>query len=246
MNKKEIFENYVTTQYADGNITKMRTGYAKMMKLTLPELNSLPKGARILELGFGVGGFTQLCKEMGFTDYTGVDLSLQEVHLCREDFPDYKFVNDEVINYLQNNAGAYDVILMSQVFEHLTLQEGEELLKLIPRHLTPEGMFINSMPNANGYYNSPSNRYNDITHKIIYNAQSFSQLLRVLGFTNFLHKNSYQGRNKLENFIHRIYLKFFQVHLTLLGYHVWKIYSHSLITIIKHNDSQKLNWDQKL
>jgi cyclopropane fatty-acyl-phospholipid synthase-like methyltransferase len=207
---------------------------------------NLKKEIKILELGFGVGGFTELCKELGFTNYLGVELSSQEVDLCSKDYPNYKFVVADVLDFLDNTKEKFDLIFMSQVFEHFTLEEGMKFLKLIPKRLNQEGMFINAMPNANGYFNTPSNRYNDITHKIIYNAQSFSQLLRVLGLNNFLHKNSYQGRNKLENLIHRIYLKFFQIHITLLGYHVWKIYSHVLISIIKRNEDSALNWDGKL
>lgn len=246
MNKKEIFKDYASTQYADGNIEKMRRGYSNAFRLTLTELKGLPRDCKILELGFGIGGFTQLCKDLGFTNYLGIDLSSQEVDICSKDFPDYKFICDDVVEYLEKTKEKYDLIFMSQVFEHLTIEEGMRFLKLIPKRLNKEGIFINAMPNANGYFNTPSNRYNDITHKIIYNAQSFSQLLRVLNINNFLHKNTYQGRNKLENIIHRIYLKFFQLHITLLGYHVWKIYSHVLITVIKRNEDTSLNWDGNL
>ena len=124
---------------------------------------------------------------------------------------------------------------MSQVFEHLTIEEGEELLKLIYNHLTPDGRLINSMPNANGYYNTPSNKYNDLTHKVIYNVQSFSQMLRCLGFNNFTHRNSYVGHNKFQHTIHNIYRKLFELHLKVLGYARWEVYTHSMITILRKN-----------
>lgn len=70
---------------------------------------------------------------------------------------------------------------MSHVFEHFSIEEGITLANQVLKHLKPHGKRINIMPNA-GCISAGVARYNDITHKVIYTSNSFSQVLLEAGF----------------------------------------------------------------
>ena len=238
MKKEQIFENYITTQYSNYDYELSRETFKKKTLLTIPELKDLPTNTKVLELGCGMGGFAHICKLLGITDYSGVDLSGEEIQLCKKDFLKYKFYKWDIIEFLKVNKLKYDVIFMSQVFEHLTLEEAETILPLIYDHLSKDGVFINSMPNANSYYNAGQCMFNDITHQRIYNQISFSQLLKLQGFNNFAHRPDYCGRNAFEHFVHKTYLKLFELHLKLLGFARWRVYTHCIITLLRRNNGK--------
>ena len=236
VNKEKILENYATTQYNTTDFSKQRVEHMKSLLRSLPELRSLPKSISILELGSGMGTFTHTCKELDFKNYTGVDLSEQEISIVSNLYSEYKFCCDDIIHFLKLYPFKYDLIYMNQVFEHLTLEQAYEILPLIYEHLTPNGKLINIFPNANAYYHASGNRYNDITHQQTYTEQSIKQLFRVLGYNNFEVRNTYVGHNKLQNLIHKSYLAIFNLHLKLLGFAKWDIYTRSMITILEKNN----------
>jgi predicted SAM-dependent methyltransferase len=54
----------------------------------------------------------------------------------------------DALEYFDQTDEKYDVIYLSHVFEHFSIEEGIRLARQISHHLTPQGVWINFMPNA--------------------------------------------------------------------------------------------------
>ena len=238
MKKKDVYEQYWSKHYShfDGETLESgRTREYVSLKNTLGKLfRSLDKNTKILDLGCGYGKFAHTCKQFGLTNFTGIDISTEQIGMCKRDFPKYTFKKTDIVKFLKTNKQKYDLIYMSHTFEHFTLDEGVAILKLIKKTLAKGGMFINIMPNADAYFHSCATLYADITHERLYTSSSFSELLAVLGFENFTHMNFYIGKNIFAHALHKFALFFFELYIMLLGYNKNKVYTSSIITIVRN------------
>src|SRR5262245_39440626 len=71
------------------------------------------------------------------------------------------------------------LVFASNLFEHLTLEAGETVLRAVRSLLTADGALVAVQPN----FRTCSERYfDDYTHRTVYDHESFAQLLRVCGF----------------------------------------------------------------
>lgn len=73
----------------------------------------------------------------------------------------------------------FDVIFASNFLEHLTLDEGEELLEVCRRILKPTGRLILLQPNFRYAYKG---YFDDFTHRSIYTHHSLKDLVTCHGF----------------------------------------------------------------
>lgn len=139
------------------------------------------KNIKVLEIWSGRGYFSYFCQQKEIEDYTGLELDSRMAEYTAKIFPNYSFSHQTAQEFLANNNQKYDIIFMSHVFEHMDIDIGIELSKMIYAHLKEEGMWINLMPNgASPGWNGL--RYCDITHKTIYTITSFNQVLRIAWF----------------------------------------------------------------
>lgn len=234
--KKDFYRNYYSTHYVGvhSDMEAKRKNSSRELDQSLSDIfDSKSKDINILDLGCGFGSFSYFCKKKGFKNYLGIDISEEEIEICKKDFPEFEFFCEDVFNFLKRTKKKFDLIFMSHFLEHFTLEEGKNLLELANKRLNNEGIIINIMPNAGAYFHSAHARYADITHEIIYSPQSFSQLLRNLGFNEFEHRNWYMGNNMFKHYLHKLALLVFEYFIRLLGYSKHDIYTHSMITIIK-------------
>jgi predicted SAM-dependent methyltransferase len=63
-------------------------------------------------------------------------------------FPKYSFSDQAAQDFFSHNNEKYDIIFMSHVFEHMDIDIGIELSKMIYSHLQEDGIWINLMPNG--------------------------------------------------------------------------------------------------
>lgn len=95
-------------------------------------------GARVLDVGCGSGGLLRRMQRYGFTQLMGVDpYAPAEV-----DEPQFKIVRGE----LAAISGAFDVIMMHHVLEHLA--DPARALTLAREKLTPQGRVLVRLPIA--------------------------------------------------------------------------------------------------
>jgi len=221
------------------NIKKTRKNafykYKNEIGKTLKHLN---KKIKILEIWFWQWNFTYFCKENGFKNYTWIDIDDTFIKELKKEFKNYNFLKEDIIKYLQKNKW-FDVIFMSHVFEHLNEKEAGDTVKLIYSALNKWGYRINYMPNADSHLNVWTLRYIDITHKKIYNSNSFEQILstNIKKKLQTQHFNTLPGINPYLKWIFKIIHPIFFRITKLYYYGMWytfpKIYTSEVLSIIK-------------
>ena len=118
----------------------------------LDYIAALPRTTRVLEIGAG-GGFTlESLRRMGFTNLTGSDLTGTTLAEMRRRLPGVSLVGADAES-LPFAAGSFDLLLSSDVVEHLPNLEGH--VAEAARVLTVGGHYVLKTPNrlaATPYY----------------------------------------------------------------------------------------------
>jgi len=140
-------------------------------------LASIPKRARILDVGCGQGLLVHALLAYGFQDVHGIDLSEQQVSVALEQGLPCKAVDVEYIHSLaQTYPGKYDVIFFMDVLEHLAKDEQVRILHSMYCLLSSGGKLILSVPNANASFGLRW-RYIDWTHETAFTEHSIEFVL---------------------------------------------------------------------
>lgn len=138
------------------------------------------KAERILEIGCGNGGFLLCCQDRGFANVSGIDISPEQVQLCREmGFAGVTCADG--LAYLRDSKEDFGLIVLNDVLEHVPKDQILELLDEIYQHLRPGGRTILRVPNMSNPLNVRT-RYVDFTHEAGFSTESLAQVLRVAGF----------------------------------------------------------------
>lgn len=109
--------------------------YLKKMKYVQNFLNTLPKDVRILDVGCGEGIIVEEYRKRGY-DISGIDLNYESEYVSLGNTLD--------LPYADNSFG---VVLMLDVFEHLSFKDQPKALSEIKRVLRPKGNLLISIPN---------------------------------------------------------------------------------------------------
>jgi len=139
------------------------------------------KVPRVLEIWSGQWKFTHFCKMKWVTEYIGLEIDETMAQSTAEEFKPFSILNQDAVDFLKNSSEKFDIIFMSHVFEHFSIEDGIDLAKLIRAHLNDNWVWINFMPNGGSLIGN-SLRYCDITHKTIYTVTSFNQVLKISWF----------------------------------------------------------------
>jgi len=100
----------------------------------------LKKGDRILELGCGWGGFAKFAAEKYKCNVTSYNISKEQVEYARKitkTLP-VKIVHDDY----RHAKGIYDKVVSIGMMEHVGPKNYETFMKLVNRHLKPNGLFL--------------------------------------------------------------------------------------------------------
>jgi 2-polyprenyl-3-methyl-5-hydroxy-6-metoxy-1,4-benzoquinol methylase len=176
---------YRRMRYEDGELREEQTRltlksqvhYAYMIRL-IERLRHPGDGRRLLDFGCGSGGFLLAAREAGF-DVMGLELSrglaryVEEIHGIR--------VHQGLVTDPTFAHERFDVILTSQVFEHLL--DPRESLRELRRHCNPQGLILIEVPNLfDTRERLRRGAMMDDSHLFYFSASSLSGLLRAEGF----------------------------------------------------------------
>jgi SAM-dependent methyltransferase len=122
---------------ADDVVDKARPRYTQLL------LDSLPRGAKVLELGCGGGGPTtqQLADRFNLT---GVDLSAAQLDLARRNVPGATFLQADMTT-LAFEPESFDAVASFYALGHLPHGELPRLLIRVATWLRPGGLLVASM-----------------------------------------------------------------------------------------------------
>jgi 2-polyprenyl-3-methyl-5-hydroxy-6-metoxy-1,4-benzoquinol methylase len=180
---KKLYDNYLDSHFIKLNSAKNQFSpatvklYNKWYKKFLPPV----KTAKILDLGCGMGHFLYFLKEEGYTNFTGIDLSKQQVDYVKKNLTNNVFAAD-AFDFLKT-AGGFDLIVIHDVIEHIAKDRLFDFLRLVSASLKGGGkIFIRTDNMANPF--SLKSRYIDITHEIGFTEYSLDAVLTTAGFRN--------------------------------------------------------------
>jgi SAM-dependent methyltransferase len=131
--------------------------YEEKKKIILDELKKnqieINGSKAVLEIGCGVGYWTEMFEEMGVKNYTGNDIAEISIKKLSEKFPDYEFIQGD-ISETPLKEYIYDSAFMIDVTQHIT--DDDRFTKGITniwKSIKPDGYFIVTMwdPEKNVY-----------------------------------------------------------------------------------------------
>lgn len=174
-------------------------------------LKNLPKEAKILDFGCGLGQSLRALKDLGFKNLYGADInapameSLAQAGIKAKLIVGYKEVYDE-------DFSKFDVIILSHVLEHFPKEDTIPFLQFINQKLlAPNGSLFVLVPNAQsstGCYWA----YEDFTHHTLFTAGSLLYVLKCAGFKTieFFDIDCFDGVNILKKPLRKILLLLFR------------------------------------
>jgi SAM-dependent methyltransferase len=111
----------------------IKTGF-----IITPEMN-------ILEIGCGVGYWTEFLKELGTKNYTGNDIAEISVKNLQELYPEFNFIHGD-ISEIKLPAESFDLAVMIDVTQHITDDERfNRAISNIWNSIKKDGYFIVTM-----------------------------------------------------------------------------------------------------
>lgn len=177
---KEIYDRYLDHNFG----TREPNGYkphwfAHNYRALLPADRATP----LLDVGPGLGEWLDCLKAWGYSGAVAIDLSPQVVEHCAARGHAVELVGDTAA-WLDAHAGAFGVITLLDVLEHVPREETVALLAALRRALAPGGKLIVQVPNAQ----NPDGllyRYGDFTHTAGFTEYSLAEVFRAAGYSRW-------------------------------------------------------------
>ena len=184
----EYFDRYTESVYSRVNrltpdeLKRSAVEYGCLYKGLLPADKSLP----VLEIGCGGGSFLYFLGKQGYTNIYGIDISAQQVDLCRQQVTDQVEAADG-LEFLKDKNGRYSLIAVHDVLEHIPKEKVLTFVALARAALIDGGALFIRVPNMSNPLAAQS-RYIDMTHEVGYTSRSLYQLLFCAGFEDITFK----------------------------------------------------------
>lgn len=179
-----LYSSYVSgfkseiSPYTESEITATKKAYKYHF---FPLLQSLPRSAKILDMGCGPGFFLEALKEWGFTGCTGIDASEEQAAIGNK--RGNPVVCGDVLKHIGETTGEYDCIIALDFIEHFTKDELVAAFSNVHKALKKGGIFLIQTPNGEAIHPGRLT-CGDFTHLTIFSAPSFKQLAKATGFTS--------------------------------------------------------------
>lgn len=242
--ENKIFENYLSNHYSnlektdfsnDDDVLNLLKKNTTVLNHNLHQLfsESVDKTSAILDLGCGYGSFLFFLQSKEYENATGVDISAQEILVCKKFFKSYNFLQEDILDFVLHTSQRFDVIYLSHVIEHIKKENLFVFLDGVKRILNDGGLFLIVAPNSAAYFNAAANRYGDLTHEIGFTELSLRQALMVAGYNNIEVKNFYGAGKPFLRFLRKGVLFMFEIFVQVLGYDKQTVHTPSILVIAR-------------
>ena len=202
----ENFNNYFNLR----NVNDFNYQNYKIPKY-LAQILPSNKNAKILDIGCGFGFFLRELKKGGYLSIKGIDLSNQAIDFCLSQGLEVQRAN--IIDFAEQSAEKYELIVMSHVLEHIKKDEIIFTLKRIRNNLLDANgklclMVPNAQSNTGSYW-----AYEDFTHTTLFTTGSIHYVLKAAGFNNikFLDPNGTENSNIILKLIKNTFLPLYKM-----------------------------------
>lgn len=182
------------TETPFGEITNV--DYQKY-KAQLDSISIPYKKIRVLEIGYGNGGFLKFLL-MNHCNVEGIEIQQPLIEAARN-------FGIPAVNSIEEIDGTFDLIVAFDVLEHLSITELQNLFKKCKSHLKNDGRMLFRFPNAESFAGLGAQN-GDFTHITAIAKSKLEQLIRPYGFeiTQFDGEIQYP-RKPLVSFIRGIF-----------------------------------------
>ena len=158
----------------------------------------------VLEIGCGAGQFLRYLAHKEVQFFRGLDQDPALSEYIHTDVAG-NFVVSDAFEYFADlgTADDYNRVVMFDVLEHFSVEDGANLLSTIKSHLTSDGQIIIRVPNMASPWGGQY-QYGDLTHKAAYTPSSMRQLAGSLGLfcsAVYPQKRGSRSRSLLQNIL---------------------------------------------
>ena len=176
-----LHDKYQSTAYGkrnvlDGQFKGMMRIYETMYGKYMP----VDKDANILDIACGAGQFLKFLLNNEYTNFTGVDLSKEQIEYCETHVPGRAILTDG-LEYLNDRPYSFDLITANDFIEHLTKEKGIEFVGLTFQALRLGGRLILKTGNMSAF-GGLAIWCNTLDHECGYTERSLQSLLGMWGF----------------------------------------------------------------
>lgn len=182
MNSEKFYNNYLQNSYNQVLLNQNEEKqYQRYLIKNFGSFFPKEKTARILDVGIGNGRTLQAFKLFGYKNCYGVDIAKDLIEEAKKKDLPCEHIED-TNSFLDSNKGAYSLVFLSHVIEHVPKDEAVIFLQKIKESLTSDGVLIIVTPSVqNIFYVGP---FWDFTHVNFFTERSLYQLCEASGFEN--------------------------------------------------------------
>jgi 2-polyprenyl-3-methyl-5-hydroxy-6-metoxy-1,4-benzoquinol methylase len=176
--RDRLYESYASSHFERADSDRADPTFTHDIVRRLP--NDL--SSRILDVGCGSGRLVRLIRTAGYSNVRGIDTSAEQVaEAVRQGISGVE--QADLFEFLQRERHAFDVVIATDVLEHLEKPAVLAALDALALSLGPGGLLIARTPNGASPF-AGRYRYGDFTHETIFTPRSLRQILAVSGFTD--------------------------------------------------------------
>ncbi len=158
------------------HLAAMRQHYEQLLAPCLPADRAAP----VLDVGCGMGFALDTLRALGYTALTGVDTDPGQVAAARRLHLPAELVDDSR-RWLEAHPATFELILATDVIEHVPVPEQLAFVRALAAALRPCGTLLCRVPNASSAL-AAHWRYSDWTHHNSFTTHSLDFLLHNGGF----------------------------------------------------------------
>lgn len=231
--RKYFYEDYFDRQsgrdFKNDIELKFKNEKYQFEKEVIPYLPAKNKEIEILDMGCGIGSLIAACKDQGYSNLIGIDISDQQVKIAHQlGVPEV--IKADIFTYLKKHEAAFDVISGMDIIEHFTKDELVELVELIKTALRKGGMAIFRTPNLDAPMASVF-ATGDFTHENFLNKNAAEQMMLSLNFKNVeVFKSFMYVKGWFKNTMRKILWSIISAIIKLLLFATGRSSKHILLT----------------
>lgn len=154
---------------------KRKKEYIRFNFGSLTDVKLKQEDCSVLEIGPGLGEFVSYCNDQKIQTVDVIDYEKEVLDYVGKKFKvRNKFISADVFP-IKEKLGTYDIIMMTQVLEHIPTEKHIPYIQTLYNHLNVGGVILITVPNI-GNPLAIYERYYDYTHETAFTDHSLIQL----------------------------------------------------------------------